>query len=68
VPSCRRGPPRERRGEPGHEGWGSVAAVGRGVRAVREGDRAALPSTASDSAFRAMEEQPEGFLKAVVVP
>jgi threonine dehydrogenase-like Zn-dependent dehydrogenase len=34
-------------GEPGHEGWGAVAAVGRGVGAVREGDRVALLSTAS---------------------
>lgn len=35
------------RGEPGHEGWGTVVAVGRGVRSVREGDRVALLSTAS---------------------
>jgi NADPH:quinone reductase len=34
-------------GELGHEGWGTVAAVGRGVHAVREGDRVALLSTAS---------------------
>ncbi len=34
-------------GEPGHEGWGTVTAVGGGVDAVREGDRVALLSTAS---------------------
>lgn len=34
-------------GAPGHEGWGRVEAVGREVRALREGDRVALLSTAS---------------------
>jgi hypothetical protein len=33
--------------QPGHEGWGTVTAVGRGVNAVREGDHVALLSTAS---------------------
>jgi D-arabinose 1-dehydrogenase-like Zn-dependent alcohol dehydrogenase len=28
-------------GAPGHEGWGRVAAAGRDVRTVREGDRVA---------------------------
>lgn len=31
-------------GAPGHEGWGHVAAVGEGVRGIREGDRVAALS------------------------
>jgi len=31
-------------GELGHEGWGRVDAVGRGVKSVNEGDRVAMPS------------------------
>lgn len=34
-------------GAPGHEGWGVIEAVGRGVRSLREGDRVAALSFAA---------------------
>jgi threonine dehydrogenase-like Zn-dependent dehydrogenase len=38
-------------GAPGHEGWGRVAAVGRGVEGLSEGDRVAAISYRADAQY-----------------